>query len=336
MRAIQHSHRRKFAAGLVMTSVIALSILGGGSALGADSRHFSVTVSNPSTASRGGSTVFTVRVDSLDNQTIANVHLSIPAVGSSWPNTGLTVASVFGEDGGLCDIPTTTSVSCDLGNIAAFDHRQITVLVNVASTVPVTTPTSTPITFSASAETNNENGSNLQVERGTSGPLTVVAANANGLNSANETGQLGTSALGTTGAGNLQTTLNLLQDNGGNGNVVIIAEGTTTTQPAVCVSLKLTCQPDFVDLTVNQGAPVAPYLETILTAKVPSSYNIKKAFVIHVLTNGNVDTGFPLFNSPTTSCAAHPNLVPCADFSQTKAGIVTITVHSTGNGGMKY
>ncbi len=136
---------------------------------------------------------------------------------------------------------------------------------------------------------------------------------------------------------NLKTTLRLLQDNDGNGNVVVIKEGNNgKIQPTYCVTLKLTCQPDFTDLTVNAGNAVTPYLETILTAKVPSSYSLKKAFVIHILADGiTVEPGFPLFNNPATSCAAHPALVPCADFALAN-GIVTITVHTTGNGKMNY
>jgi hypothetical protein len=316
-------------AGLVTTAVLALSVLGGSTALAADSRIFSVSVTTPTDASQGAFTKFDVLVQSGDNQTIANVKLKIPGTGDTWP-ANYEIANIFGEDGASCPGFTTTSATCNFGNITAFDHRLITVLVKLPANATSGT------TFSASAETNNENGTNVQVKKTTSGPLTVVPASANGVTTANLNGLVSTADLTKTGAGNLSTTLNLIQDNGGKGNVVVIQEGTTTTQPAVCVSLKLTCQPDFVDLTVNSGAAVTPYLETILTAKVPSSYNIKKAFVIHVLSNGTVDTGFPLYNSTTTSCAAHPALVPCADFSQTKDGIVTITVHTFGNGNMKY
>ena len=41
---------------------------------------------------------------------------------------------------------------------------------------------------------------------------------------------------------NLKTTLRLLQDNDGNGNVVVIKEGNNgKIQPTYCVTLKLTC-----------------------------------------------------------------------------------------------
>ena len=111
-----------------------------------------------------------------------------------------------------------------------------------------------------------------------------------------ETGDwLSTTELAT--GNNLKTTLRLLQDNGGKGNVVRSEGNNGKTQPTYCVKLKLTCQPDFMDLTVNAGNTVTPYLETILTAKVPSSYSLKKAFVIHVLADGiTVEQGFPLFN----------------------------------------
>jgi hypothetical protein len=332
MRALSNQPKRRnrgLVVGFATSALLALSILGAGTASAGNTRNFEVTVSTPTDASQGAFTKFDVRVQSNDNQTIANVKLTIPGAGDTWP-ANYQNANIFGEDGASCSGFTTTGATCNFGNIIAFDYRLITVLVKVPANATSGT------TFSASAETNNENGTNVQVMKGVSGPLAVVPASANGVTTANLSGLVSTADLNTTGAGNLSTTLNLIGNNGGKGNVVVIQEGTETTQPAVCVSLKLTCQPDFVSLTVNDGAPVSPYLETVLTAKVPSSYNIKKAFVIHVLANGQVDSGFPLFNSTTTSCIAHPNLIPCADFSITKAGILTITVHTNGNGNMKY
>jgi hypothetical protein len=332
MRATHASHRlatwRK-ATGIVAASMLAMTILGG-TVQAADSRDFTVSVSTPTPASQGGATKFDVIVESTDNQTIANVHLSIPAIGSTWP-AGITIDTVFGEDASLCSPSNGTSLSCDFGNIAALGTRKISILATVATTVPV----GNSITFSASAETNNENGSNRQVETGTSGTLNVTAFNANSLTTANLQGLVSTSTLGSFGAGNLQTSLNLLQNNGGKGNVIAIVEGTSSTQPSYCVTLKLTCQPDFTDVTVNAGAAVSPYLETILTAQVPKTYNVKKAFVIHV-DGSTVKPGFPLYNSPDTSCVENPDLVPCADFTVTKDGILTITVHTATNGRMAY
>lgn len=314
---------------IVVSSLLALSILGG-TANAADSRDFSVTVSTPTAASQGAATKFDILVDSDDNQTIANVHLSVPASDQSWP-AGITIATVFGPNVSMCSW-TATSVNCDFGNISAFGVRRISILANVASSVPA----GSTITFTASAETNNENGSNQQVETGTSAALQVLAFNANSVTTANLGGSAGTSGLGTSGAGNLQTALSLLQDNGGNGNVIVITEGTSTTQPQVCVSLKLTCQPDFADVTVNAGAPINPYLETVITANVPKTYNIKKAFVIHLETNGTLTPGFPLYNVSSTSCVAHPALVPCADFSLTKTNVLTITIRTATNGKFQF
>lgn len=314
---------------VIVASLLALSMLGG-TAIAANSRIYSVGVSAPTAASQGGATRFDITLQSGDNQTIANVHLSVPAIGQTWP-AGITIATVFGPNASMCS-SSGTSVSCDFGNLSAFGIRKISVLANVASSVA----TGNSITFSASAETNNENGSNLQVETGTSAALQVLAFDANALTTANLGGQAGTSALGTSGAGNLQTALNLLQDNGGNGNVIAIVEGTSSTQPSVCVTLKLVCQPDFAELTVNAGAAISPYLETVITANVPKTYNIKKAFVIHVLTSGSVAAGFPLYNASSTSCVAHPTLVPCADFSLSKTNVLTITIHTATNGKFQF
>ena len=326
---------RRLLSASVIASVLGLATLGG-AALAADSRIFTVAITNPSEVSQGGLTKFDVTFQSGDNQTIANVKVTIRAnvpVFTPPATGGVTIETVFGADAGLCPPPSNSAtITCNFGNVTAFDDRSVSILARVAKGVPV----SNSITFTASAETNNENGSNAQVRSATSGPLNVIVFNANSITTASLAGSVSTDELGKPNAGNLQTKLNLIEDNDGLGNVIVITEGTDLTQPTVCVTLKLTCQLDFANLTVNGGDPVDPYLETVLTAKVPSSYNIKKAFVIHVLTSGVVDSGFPLYNSTTTSCIGHPERVPCADFSLTKAGILTITVHTNGNGGMRY
>lgn len=332
MRATHATERSKAwrkATGIIAASLLAVTLVGG-TAQAADSRDFTVAVSTPTPASQGGATKFDITVDSDDNQTIANVVLSVPAVGFSWP-AGITIDTVFGADASMCSPSNGTSLQCNFGNIVGFGVRTISILATVGSTVPA----GNTITFSASAETNNENGANRQVETGTSGALDVLEFDANSVTTFNLTGSALTSALGTTGAGNLQTTLNLLEDNGGKGNAIVIAEGTNSTQPSYCVSLKLTCQPDFTDVTVNAGAAVSPYLETVLTAIVPKNYNIKKAFVIHVLADGSVEAGFPLYNKTGTSCAENP-AAPCADFSLTKTNVLTITVHTATNGKYNY
>lgn len=295
----------------------------------ADSRLFSVTLSAPTAVSAGGVTKFDITVLSSDNQTISNVHLSVPAVGRTLP-ANVTISGVFGPDAGLCSPPTAAGLSCELGNLQAGGSRHISVLASVASSVAG----GTTLTFWASAETNNENGSNVQIEEGSSS-VNAIGFNANALTTFNLGGSEATSGLGSPGAGNLQTRLNLVGNNGGNGNAILIVEGTNATQPTYCVTLKLTCQPDFADVTVNAGAPVSPYLETTLTAIVPNKFNIKKAFVIHVLANGAVESGFPLYNVSATACAGHPDLVPCADFSLV-GNVLTITLHTTGNGKFNY
>ncbi len=317
-------------AAFIVASALALSAFGG-IAQAANSRIFSVIVGTPTAVSQGGATKFDVTVQSGDNQTIANVVLSLPAPGLAWPG-GVTITAVFGANASMCSPSDGTSLRCDFGNIAAFGTRTIAILANVATSVPQ----GDSIVFSASAATNNENGSNLQVETGSSSPLHVIAFSANSVTTFTLGGLVSTSALGISDAGNLQTTLNLIQNNGANGNAIVIAEGTSSTQPTYCVNLKLTCQPDFTNVDVNAGSPVSPYLETILTANVPKTYNIKKAFVIHVLANGSVEAGFPLYNVSATSCAAHPAIVPCADFSLSQTNVLTIMVHTASNGKFNY
>lgn len=330
MRATQEFRRmraRRTSVGILTAIAIALTMFGG-AAQAANSRVYSVSLSDPTPVSAGGATRFDVVVDSDDNQTIANVHLSVPAIGQTWPD-GAVITTVFGANASMCAPSDGTSLSCDFGNIAGFGTRTISIVASVAATVPAG-----DITFSASAETNNENGSNLQVESGTA-VAEVQAFSDNALATFNLGGAVSTSPLGTGGAGNLQTTVNLLGNNGGNGNVVQVTEDTNGVQPPYCVALKLTCQPDFTVVKVNAGDPVSPYLETVLTAKVPKTYNVRKAFVIHVLDDGSVAPGFPLFNVKSTSCAEHP-IPPCADFSLTKQGILTVVVRTETNGKFNY
>jgi hypothetical protein len=276
-------------------------------------------------------------VKSYDNQTISHVILSIPSVSAPTPDGLLTINTVYGANEDACGDwqKGDTILTCDFGNFGAFGERSIAVVWDVAQSFD----TSTTHVFTASVRTNeqlNPNGSNGQIYEATSGAALVSSFSDNALATFNLGGPASTSPLGSGDAGNLQTTVNLLQNNGGNGNVVQVSEGTDGVQPAYCVARNLSCQPDFTVVSVNGGSAVSPYLETVLTAKVPKTYNVKKAFVIHVLDDGSVAPGFPLFNVESTSCAGHPTLVPCADFSLTKQGILTVVVHTATNGKFNY
>jgi hypothetical protein len=312
--------RRGFAAVLAAIG-LTLSVLGGTAQAG-NTRNFAVTVGLPTPVSGGGVTKFDVNVVSSDNQTIANVVLTVPAP------TNTAITGVFGTDAGMCPLiilPIPT-LRCDFGNISAFGHRSISVLAKVDTTATGS------ITFSASAETNNENGTNTQVKSG-SNAVSVSTFSDNALLTFDLGGSESTSPLGTGTAGTLQTTLHLLRDNDGAGNAIGITESRNLIQPAYCVTLRLTCQPDFAEVQVNGGAPVAPYLETVLIAKVPKTYNIKKAFVLHIRDDNVVE---PIFNTTATSCATQPMPLPCADFSITKDYVLTITVHTSGNGKFQF
>lgn len=321
--------------GLVVALVVGLSVLGG-TVQAADSRKFSVIVGPPTPVSQGGVTKFDVTVDSDDNQTIANIVLSLPGVDTTGaPNTwppGVTISEVFGVPSGAVCSFTSTSATCDLGNFDALVSKTVSVLVNVPKTVSV----DSLITFSASAETNNENGTNNQVVTGTSTALNVIAFNANSLTTANKTGFVATSGFEVKGSGNLQTKVNPGEDTIGRGNAIFIGEGTNKKQPAYCTDLGLVCQSDFVNLTINDGLAARTYIETVLVAKVPGSYKLSDAFVIHFV-NDAVEVRFPIFfkDAATTACADHPERVPCADFSLSN-NIVTITVHTKTNGRMNY
>ncbi|MEA2633043.1 MAG: hypothetical protein QOE66_3262, partial [Chloroflexota bacterium] len=188
--------RRGFVA-VVAAIGLTLSVLGGTAQAG-NTRSFAVTVGVPTPVSGGGVTKFDVNVVSSDNQTIANVVLTVPAPAST------AIIGVFGTDAGMCPLITLPipTLRCDFGNISALGHRSISVLAKVDK------PASGPITFSAVVETNNENGTNTQVEKDQS-DVSVSAFSDNALLTFDLGGSESTSSLGTGSAGTLQTTLHL-------------------------------------------------------------------------------------------------------------------------------
>jgi hypothetical protein len=317
---IEHGRGRRGFAAVLAAIGLTLSVLGGTAQAG-ETRAFGVTVGPPTPVSAGGVTKFDVNVVSTDNQTIANVVLTVPAPAFT------AITGVFGADAGMCPLITLPipTLRCDFGNISALGHRSISVLAKVDKTATGS------IKFSATAETNNENGTNIQVKSGDS-TVSVSAFSDNALLTFDLGGSESTSPLGTGNAGTLQTTLHLLRDNGGAGNAIGITESQNLIQPAYCVTLKLTCQPDVAEVHVN-GGPVTPYLETVLIAKVPKTYNIKKAFVLHIRDDNAIES---IFNTTASSCTTQPMPLPCADFSITKDYVLTITVHTSGNGKFQF
>jgi hypothetical protein len=233
-------------------------------------------VSTPVT--QGGTTMFTVEVKSNDNQTIAHTNLTVTVASSP---AGLSIADFYdpdpnGTDASFCGVNGNT-ISCDYGNLAGFAERTIAVVVNVSADFP----TNATGLFSAVATTNNENGSNLQSFPADSGGFAVQAASANGLQTFVPPGQLkqlNTAGLNTAGAGKLSTAIKFAAS--AQGDAVAINEGTDPVGKYACPS-GLTCQPDYSEVAFTHSGFGAPYLTWTLTALVPSTYTLSKAFIVH-------------------------------------------------------
>ena len=131
--------------------------------------------------------------------------------------------------------------------------------------------------FSATATTNNENGSNQQLFTASSGTFAVRAANANGLNTFAKPGQakhLETNAIGTGGAGKLQTLVDFKGDGGG--DTVAITDGTNPSGKYACPAGQ-TCQADYSEVLFSRTDFGAPYFKWSLTAQVPKTYTLARA-----------------------------------------------------------
>jgi hypothetical protein len=145
MRAIPSQHRRRgLAAGLVMTSVIALSILGGGTALaanptwnvgfGPDSSVAAPSGASQSTVSAGQQVIFSEWMRNDDTSNISQLFLtskaSAPAtvVSASWiitSSSGSTVRT------GTC--PAVTPLACTFGALNSGNSVAFSALYNVGS-----------------------------------------------------------------------------------------------------------------------------------------------------------------------------------------------------------
>jgi hypothetical protein len=348
---------------LSTTVSLALAVLGTGAAIAADSRILYVGsavqpdgtghgILTPSTVTQGGTTRIDITVLSGDNQSIAHTNLFFPKVGTTLA-AGLTVSYVFGPDAASCSptgevIGGATSVQCDFGSLAAGGSRTISILVDVATGF-----SGTGALFTANVETNNENGSNSQVFEATSGAFAVAPATTNTLGTYAKPGRATPQTFGTTGApgnANKLTTAVTFQTNTASGNLVQIAEALGTTFGYVCPA-GLTCQPDATTVDIDDGNgdfSASPYLTWTLTAQVPKTFTLSKAFVAHYPT-GSTTSDWQLFwSSKSDKCGANPGATVAANgqcllsATLSKADRVTglatlvITVLTDHNGGMRY
>ncbi|MEX1158580.1 MAG: hypothetical protein WEC79_06605 [Thermomicrobiales bacterium] len=338
-----------------------LGVFGGGAALAADSRILYIGsgplpagngVLTPTAVTQGGTTRIDVTVLSGDNQNIAHTVLFFPINGTSLAS-GLTVSYVFGSDASFCD-PTgaasATSVQCDFGSLAAGASRTVSILVDVAGDFSLLTPT--PL-FTANVETNNENGSNNQIFQATSESFAVDPSSDNDLGTYVEPGLTTAQTVGTAGAqgaGNKLTTAVTFQPSQANGNLVSIAEALGTTFGFDCPS-GLNCQPDATTVDIDGGTgsfDTSPYLTWRLTAQVPKTFTLSKAFVAHYPT-GSTTSDWQLFwkdksgrcgTDPGATVEANGQCLLSATLSKpdkaTGLATLVIEVLTDHNGGMRF
>jgi hypothetical protein len=293
-------HVRPILASALSITLLALALAGPAGA--ADSRDLTIgTDTNgdgipemdgllvPTPVTAGGVTKIEVAIASNDNQTIANALLYFPGISAtgtrdSLPD-GAMITGVFGPDSAGCmPVPTPTtpasSVACDLGNIAAYGKRDVSFIVSVP------TADSSGTLFTASVETNNENGSNNQIFSADSGGFTIGAFNPDSVSTFIPPGQLkSTNTSSVSSTNHLQTTIEF-QASSQDGDAIEIGEASTADGKYPCPA-HLTCQPDYTTVSIDNGSgsfSQPPYIKWVLNALVPSSYNPNKAFAAHYKT----------------------------------------------------
>jgi hypothetical protein len=279
----------------------------------------------------GGQTKVDYLVHSYDNQSLTHAFLDLPSTTVPQPS-GLTVDAVYGTDAGACTwVKGGPNVSCDFVKLTPKKaDRSISVVWAVSPTFDAS---QTPV-FTASLQVNeqtNPNGTNVQVYQANSGAATVTPGDANLVDTflaPGEGGPIFTAGLGTAGAGNLQTMINVPAI--ASGGKVHVADESNAAVPFACPS-GYVCQDDYATALVNDGT-VSPFLEWTLTATVPSTYKLQQAFVAHYKNDGSLDV--LLLNKQKDACTT-PTKVPCATFSQA-GDVVTIYVRTKSNGGMRY
>lgn len=255
----------------------------------------------PTPVNAGYATAIPIQVLNGDNQTVAHVVLTfvVPS-GTSFsylqqPNLG-TCTTVGAP---------VTSISCNFANLGAGAVRSFFIVVST------TVANAAPNIFNVQVNTNNENGSNLQVFEANSGGFQIQGVNGNGLSDFVPPGQAAkaynTAAAG--GSNKLQTKLDFNQATGG--NLVQIAENEGTVFQYACPS-GLTCQPFETTVTVQDGLTGSsatfgsPFLTVTLSALVPKTYSLNKAFVAHYGASTTSPDWVLSWSDKATRCGNNP------------------------------
>lgn len=272
-------------------------------------------VLTPTAVNAGFSTAVPIQILNGDNQTIAHVSLVFPAPSTltkpfpSLAANGLTYNALGGQDQASCGpvgSPIVTGVSCTFDNLAAGAVRSFFIVIDASQA------TTAANLFSAEVTTNNENGSNLQTFDASSGTFQVQAASPDGLSTFVPPGQLSkTYNTSPVGSGNkLQTKLGFTQSPGG--NLVSIGEDTTTSTSFLykCPD-GLACQAPETTISVQDGLSgsstqfTSPFLTVTLTALVPKTYSLSKAFVAHYGASVTIPDWTLFWSTKSTRCGTN-------------------------------
>ena len=293
--------------GAILGTAILTIALVPGLATAADTRQLTITMSQPTRVSvpadgKGPyATMFEVEIVNTGGQNLAHTVLTINA--DVQGSDELSLATKYDPDDGddasdtFCNVDGD-EITCDYGSLAATASRTVAFVVSVTEDYVV--GSATPL-FSASATTNNENGSNQQTFPVDSGAFNVEATGANTLSTFVLDGVVGenleTSNVG--GSNRLNTSITF---NTSNKELVQINEGTGTSLIYPCPS-GLTCQPDFSEVTTTSGSfASAPFFTWRLTALVPKTYSLAQGFLAHYVTGATTPDWTLFFKSKSAFC----------------------------------
>lgn len=272
---------------ILLTALFTIALVPGLTSA-ADTRLLTISMSQPTRVSvpapdKGPyATMFEVRIANDGGQNLAHTVLTIDA--NATDDTELSLVTSYDPDGGddasstFCTT-TGTTIVCDYASLSAGAARTVAVVVAVTSAYDATPPQG--VLFSASATTNNENGSNQQTFTADSGSFAVEATEANTLATFVLDGIVGQNlSTGNTGGSNkLNTNVTF---NTANKELVQINEGDSQTLGLYACPAGLSCQPDFSEVTTTSGSFAnSPFFTWKLTAIVPKTYALSQGFVAH-------------------------------------------------------
>jgi hypothetical protein len=269
-----------------------------GLASAADTRLLSISMSVPTrvsvpAAGKGPyATMFQVDITNTGGQNLAHTVLTIDA--NATGNAKLALVTIYDPDGGSDTAACSTSgavITCDYGSLGAGQSRTVAVVVSVSNGYVA----GTGALFTASATTNNENGSNQQTFSTSSGSFAVEATGTNTLSTFVLDGVVGQNLATSdvTGSSNKLNT-NITFNNSAK-QLVQINEGSSTAALYPC-PVGLTCQDDYSEVLTDTGSfATTPFFTWKLTAIVPKTYSLSQGFIAHYDESDKTTTDWILY-----------------------------------------